>query len=69
MISLRADMLMGKNFYPLVRRVRVQVGTTHTRLPMGKMYPHQYHYNYLIEPVLVKIKPFSSYYLSRYQVI
>jgi hypothetical protein len=60
MISLRAGMLMGKNFYPLDRRVRVRVGTTRTRLSMSKMYPHQFHYNHLIEPVLVKIKPFSS---------
>jgi hypothetical protein len=41
MISLPAGMLMGKNLYPLGRRVRVWVGTTHTRLPVGKIYPHQ----------------------------
>ena len=40
MISLPAGMLMGKNLYPLGRRVRVWVGTTHTRLPVGKIYPH-----------------------------
>jgi hypothetical protein len=40
-ISLPAGMLMGKNLYPLGRRVRVWVGTTHTRLPVGKIYPHQ----------------------------
>jgi hypothetical protein len=67
MISLPAGMLMGKNLYPLGRRVRV--GTTHTHLPVGKIYPHQYHYNHLIEPILAKIKPFSSYHLSRYQVM
>jgi hypothetical protein len=69
MISLPAGMLMGKNLYPLGRRVRVRVGTTHTRLPMGKIYPHQYNYNHLIEPIIAKIKPFSSYHLSRYQVM
>jgi hypothetical protein len=41
MISLPAGMLMGKTLYPLGRRVRVWVGTTHTRLPVGKIYPHQ----------------------------
>jgi hypothetical protein len=41
MISLPAGMLMDKNLYPLGRRVRVWVGTTHTRLPVGKIYPHQ----------------------------
>jgi hypothetical protein len=69
MISLPVGMLMGKNLYPLGRRVWVRVGTTHTRLPMGKIYPHQYNYNHLIEPILAKIKPFSSYHLSRYQVM
>jgi hypothetical protein len=67
MISLPAGMLMGKNFYPLGRWV--WVGTTHTRLPMGKIYPRKYHYNNLIEPILAKIKPFPSYHLSRYQVM
>jgi hypothetical protein len=67
MISLPTGMLMGKNLYPLGRRVRV--GTTYTRLPMGKIYSHQYNYNHLIEPILAKIKPFSSYHLSRYQVM
>jgi hypothetical protein len=38
MISLPAGMLMGKNLYPLGRRVWVD--TTHTRLPVGKIYPH-----------------------------
>jgi hypothetical protein len=69
MISLPAGMLMGKNLYPLGRRVRVRVGTTHTRLSMGKIYPHQYNYNHLIESILAKIKPFSSYHLSRYKVM
>jgi hypothetical protein len=69
MISLPADMLMGKNFYPVDRQIRVRVGTTHTRLPMGKIYLHQYHYNHLIEPILAKIKPLSSYHFSRYQVM
>jgi hypothetical protein len=59
MISLPASMLMGKTPYPLGRQVRV--GTTHTHQPMGKIYPHQYHYNHLIEPILAKIKPFYSY--------
>jgi hypothetical protein len=54
MISLPTGMLMGKNLYPLGRRVRVWVGTTHTRLPIGEIYPHQYNYNHLIEPILVK---------------
>jgi hypothetical protein len=73
MISLPADILMGKNLYPsgnpylLGRRLRV--GTTHTRLPMDKIYSHQYHYNHLIESILAKIKPFSSCHLSRYQVM
>jgi hypothetical protein len=39
--SLPAGILMGKNLYPLGRRVQVWVGTTHTRLPVGKIYPHQ----------------------------
>jgi hypothetical protein len=69
MISLPAGMLIGKNLDPLGRRVRVQVGTVHTRLPMGKIYPDQYHYNHIIEFILPKIKLFSSYHLSRYQVI
>jgi hypothetical protein len=67
MISLPEDMLMGKNLYPLGRRVRV--GTTHTRIPMGKIYPHQYKNNHKIELILAKIKPFSSYHLSSYQVM
>jgi hypothetical protein len=67
MIYLPAGMLMGKNLYPLGRRVRV--GITHTRLPMGKIYLHHYNYNHLIESILAKIKPFSSYHLFRYQVM
>jgi hypothetical protein len=67
MIPLPAGMLRGKILYPLGRRVRV--GTTHTRLPMGKIYLHQYNYNHLIELILAKIKPFSSYHLFRYQVM
>jgi hypothetical protein len=39
MISLPAVMLMGKNIYLLGRRIRVS--TTHTCLPMGKIYSHQ----------------------------
>jgi hypothetical protein len=69
MISLPTGMLMGKNLYLLGRRVRVRVGTTHTRLPKGKIYSHQYNYNHLIEPILAKIKSFSRYHLSRYQVM
>jgi hypothetical protein len=69
MISLPAGMLMGKILYPLGRRVRVRVGTTHIHLPMGRLYPQQYHYNHLIEPILAKIKLFSSYHLSSYQVM
>jgi hypothetical protein len=69
MISLPVGMLMDKNLYSLDRRVRVLVGTNHTRLPMSKIYPHQYHYNHLIESILAKIKPFSSYHLSSYQVM
>jgi hypothetical protein len=41
-ISLPAGMLMGKILYPLGRRVRVRVGTTHTHLPVGRIYPQQY---------------------------
>jgi hypothetical protein len=67
MISLPSGMLMDKNLYPLGRRV--WVGTTHTRLPMDKIQPHQYYYNHIIELILAKIKPFSSYYLSSYQVM
>jgi hypothetical protein len=67
MVSLPAGKLIGKNLYPLGRRVRV--GTTHTHLTMGKINPHQYHYNHLIELILAKIKPFSSYHLFRYQVM
>jgi hypothetical protein len=69
MISLPVGMLMGKNLYPLDRRVQVWVGTTHTRLPVGKIYLHQLHYKHLIESNLARIKPFSSYHLSRYQVM
>jgi hypothetical protein len=69
MISLPTNMLMGKNIYPLGRRIRVRVETTHTRLPMGKIYSYQYNYNHLIESILAKIKLFSSYHLSRYQVM
>jgi hypothetical protein len=69
MISLSADMLMGKKLYPLSRHVRVGVGTTYIRVAMGKIYLHQYHYNHLIEHIIAKIKPFSSYHLSRYQVM
>jgi hypothetical protein len=65
MISLPMGMLMGKNLYLLGRRVLVRFGTNNTRLPMGKIYPHQYHYNNLIEPILAKIEPFSSYHLSK----
>jgi hypothetical protein len=69
MISLPVGMLMGKNLYLLDRWAQVRVGNTHTRVPMGKIYPHQYHYNHLIELILAKIKPFSSYHLSSYQVM
>jgi hypothetical protein len=44
MISLPTVMLMGKNLYPLGRQIRV--GSIRTRLPMGKITPHQYHYNH-----------------------
>jgi hypothetical protein len=63
-ISLPAGMLMGKILYPLGRRVWVG-----THLPMGRIYPQQYHYNHLIELILAKIKLFSSYHLSSYQVM
>jgi hypothetical protein len=36
-ISLLAGMLMGKNLYPLGRRVRIRVGTIYTRLPMSRI--------------------------------
>jgi hypothetical protein len=36
MISLPAGMLMGKNLYPRVDGY----GYPHTRLPVGKIYPH-----------------------------
>jgi hypothetical protein len=65
--SLPAGMLMGKNLYSLGRRVLIS--TTHTDLAMGKIYLHQYHYNHLIGPILAKIKPFSSYHMSSYQVM
>jgi hypothetical protein len=41
MISQPASILMGKNLYPLGRRAHIWVGTTHTRLPVAKIYPHQ----------------------------
>ena len=44
MISLPAGMLVGKNLYPLDRRVLTWVGTTYTRVQVGKIYPHNYHY-------------------------
>jgi hypothetical protein len=69
MISLPVGTLMGKNLYPLGRWVRVWVGTTPTRLPMGKLYLRQCHYNHLIEPILTKIKLFPSYHLSSYHVM
>jgi hypothetical protein len=69
MISLPAGMLMGKNLYPLGLGRRVRVVITYTRIPMGKIYMHQYHYNHLIEHILAKIKSFSSYHLSSYQVM
>jgi hypothetical protein len=67
MISLPVGILMSKNLYLLGRRVRD--GTTYTRLPMGKIYSHQHHYNHLIDLILAKIKPISSYHLSSYQVM
>jgi hypothetical protein len=39
------------------------------RLLMSKIYSHQYNYNLLIELILAKIKPFSSYHLSSYQIM
>jgi hypothetical protein len=57
MISLPAGILMNKNLYLLDRRIRVRVGTIHICLPISKIYPHQYHYNHLIEPILAKINP------------
>jgi hypothetical protein len=69
MICLPAGILMGKNLYPLGRHVRVRIGTTHTRIPMYKIYSHQYYYNHLIKPILTKIKPLPSYHLSSYQVM
>jgi hypothetical protein len=57
MISLPTDILMGKKLYPLGRRVRVQVGTTHTHLSIDKIYPHQYHYwRYFPPPKVLKTK-------------
>jgi hypothetical protein len=44
MISLPDGMLVGKNLYPLDRRVLTWVGTTYTRVHVGKIYPHNYHY-------------------------
>jgi hypothetical protein len=63
MISLPAGMLMGKNLYPTGTSIDSYC-TSH--LPMDKIYPHQCHYNHLIEPILDKIKPFSSYNLFSY---
>jgi hypothetical protein len=40
MISLPTGILMGKNLYLLGRRVQVRVGTTYTRVPMGRIYMH-----------------------------
>lgn len=37
-VLFTAGMLMGKNLHPLGRRV--WVGTTHSRVPMGKIYLH-----------------------------
>jgi hypothetical protein len=31
--------LMGKNIYPIGKWVWVRLGTTHTRLPVGKINP------------------------------
>jgi hypothetical protein len=39
MFSLAAGILMDKNLYLLGRRIRV--GTTHTRLSIGKIYLYQ----------------------------
>lgn len=40
MIFLSASMLVGKNLYLLGKRVQVWVATTHTCVPVGKIYPH-----------------------------
>lgn len=41
MNSSPVGMLMGTILYPSGRRVRVRVWTTHTRVPMGNLYPQQ----------------------------
>ena len=41
MNSSPVSMLMGTILYPSGRRVRVRVWTTHTRVPMGNLYPQQ----------------------------
>lgn len=40
MISIPAGMLVCKDLYPLDKGVWVWVGTTHTCVPVGKIYPH-----------------------------
>jgi hypothetical protein len=55
----------GNNLYLLDRRV--QVGSTHTRIPVG--IPVSYRYYYLIKSIIVKIKPFFDYCLFKYQVM
>ena len=43
-----------------LRRVRIHV---------TQIYLYQYYYNHIIEHILAKIKSFSNYHLSRYQIM
>jgi hypothetical protein len=64
MIFLRADMLIEENFYLSGRRVRVWVGTTHTRVPVDKVYPHDITIYNIIKAVLGNRKYFSIFYVG-----
>jgi hypothetical protein len=68
MIFLPMGMLVSKNLYPLGKRVRVWMDTTHTCVPVGKIYPRHTTIS-IIKNILAKIKSFSSYYLFNYQLM
>jgi hypothetical protein len=68
MISLPTGMLMRENLYPSGRRVRVWMGTTHTCVPMDKIYLHDIIIYHVIKVVFCR-KYFSIYCRFTYQVM
>jgi hypothetical protein len=64
MISLLTGVSVDKNFYPSGRLV--WMGTTHTCVPVGKIYTCIILLSTIIKHILAKRKSFSGYCLFNY---